>query len=500
MDITVRITRRTPQDYSGDLLLCFYREKERKPLPGLAGPARAAVERALAVGDFSGREDESLLVYPGAAGRGKGPARVLVIGLGREEPTPELFRKAGGTAARVTGSTKARSLFVMLPVVAGLEPGVMARGLTEGLILGSYRFRKYKSSEETEEQAGQLREILFAQASAAVRKEVRLGQITADAVRSARDMAHEPANHWTPAHFAERSRLLAERYRFGCRILGKREMEKLGMGGILAINQGSAQPPTLSILEYRTGRKVPTLLLVGKGLTFDAGGYSLKPSAGMEEMKYDMCGAAAVLAVMQAVGELAPSGLDVVAMLPATENLVGPAAVKPGDVIRMFGGKSVEVINTDAEGRLILADALAYGVEQYRPAFVIDIATLTGAVIIGLGHHRTGLLGNDEQLASRILAAGDSVGEPLWRLPLGPEYTRQLKSGIADLKNVDKRDAGTIIAAAFLQEFVGKTPWAHLDIAGTAWNYTEKPYIPKGPSGVGVRTLLELIRTWKPGS
>jgi leucyl aminopeptidase len=232
-------------------------------------------------------------------------------------------------------------------------------------------------------------------------------------------------------------------------------------------------------------------------LTFDSGGISIKPSKGMEEMKYDMCGGAAVLAAMQAIGEEQPKGLNIVALVPATENLPGPAAQRPGDIITIYGGKTVEVINTDAEGRLILADALAYGIKQFKPAAVVDLATLTGAVVIGLGHHRTGLLANDDKLVQQVEQAGERSGEPTWRLPLGPEYTKQLESQVADLKNLGDRTGGTITAASFLQEFVGDTPWAHLDIAGTAWNFTEKPYVPKGPSGIGVRTIIELVRNWK---
>jgi leucyl aminopeptidase len=274
-------------------------------------------------------------------------------------------------------------------------------------------------------------------------------------------------------------------------------MKKLGMGGILAVNQGSALPPKLVILEYTTAKKNPTLMFVGKGLTFDSGGVSLKPAAGMEDMKYDMCGGAAVLAAMQAVAEEKPPGVNIVALVPATDNMSGSAALKPGDVITHYNGKTSEVVNTDAEGRLILADALAYGIKRFKPDAVIDLATLTGAVIVGLGHHRTGLLSNDDELAEKILAAGDWSGEPLWRLPLGPEYTKQLKSEVADLKNVGGKSAGTITAASYLQEFVGETSWAHLDIAGTAWGFTEKSYIDKkGPSGTGVRTLLTLVRHW----
>lgn len=217
----------------------------------------------------------------------------------------------------------------------------------------------------------------------------------------------------------------------------------------------------------------------------------------MEEMKYDMCGGAAVMAVMQAVAQENPPNINVVGIVPATENLPGPAAIKPGDVITLQNGKTVEVVNTDAEGRLILADALAYGVAMFKPTAVVDIATLTGAVILGLGHHRTGLVANDDDLADKVLAAAETSGEPAWRLPLGPEYSKQLKSEVADLRNVGKqRDAGTILGGAFLQEFIDETPWVHLDIAGTAWNYTEKSYVPKGPSAVGVRTLIQLIRSY----
>jgi leucyl aminopeptidase len=311
-------------------------------------------------------------------------------------------------------------------------------------------------------------------------------------------MANEPGNVWTPTSFAEFGSKLAKTYGFTCKVLSKAEMLSLKMGGILGVNSGSAQPPKMVILEYKTAPRNPTLLLVGKGLTFDSGGISLKPPKGMEEMKFDMCGGAAVLGAMQAVGEEKPKGINIIGIVPATENLPGPTALKPGDIITIYGGKTVEVVNTDAEGRLILADALAYGIKQYNPQAVIDLATLTGAVVIGLGHHKTGLLSNNDDLAQKVMAAGDRSGEPLWRLPLGPEYSKQIKSKVADIKNVGNRAAGTITAAAFLQEFVGETAWVHLDIAGTAYNFTEKSYVPdKGPSGTGVRTLLELIRNWK---
>jgi len=482
----------------GEITVYFVRQQAKGKMHCPEAEVDELLQRAAATGDFTGKEGQTILFYlPPIKGHKEG-RRALVVGLGKEKPDAELIRKAAGTAVCQIGKTKARASVVRLPEKSGLGMAELVECLAEGFILGSYRFRKYKTAKDPEENGPQLASATLAVSpTAAVQGALLRGVTAAAAATLARDMANEPGNHWTPTHFANEAKKIAKAGGLKVSVLGKAEMQELGMGGILGVSQGSAQPPTLTILEYRVSPKAPTLLLVGKGLTFDSGGISLKPSAGMEEMKYDMSGGAAVLATMQAVAREKPAKLNVVAMIPSSENLPGPTALKPGDVITHYNGKSVEVVNTDAEGRLILADALAYGVEKYKPAAVIDIATLTGAVIIGLGHHRTGLLANDDKLCDKVLAAGEAAGEPLWRLPLGPEYRKQLKSSVADLKNVDKRDGGTILGAAFLQEFVGKTPWAHLDIAGTAWNFTEKSYVPKGPSGIGVRTLLALIRNWK---
>ncbi len=277
-----------------------------------------------------------------------------------------------------------------------------------------------------------------------------------------------------------------------CRVIEKKEMEKLGMGGLLGVNRGSREQPKLVAVEFLPEKYKKTVLLVGKGITFDSGGISLKLGAGMMEMKYDMCGGAAVLSAIEAIAAEKPP-VRVVSVVPATDNMPGGAALKPGDIVTHYGGLTAEIENTDAEGRLILADALAWGIEQYRPDCVIDLATLTGAAIIGLGHHRTAVLSNDDGLCDALIAAGSRAGEPQWRLPLAREYAKQLESQVADLKNTGGRPAGTITAAEYLHSFVGKTPWAHLDIAGTAWNFTEKSYIPKGPSGTGVRTLIEFV-------
>lgn len=480
-------------------IVVYFVRQPAKGRPACSEPlVNELIVRAATSGDFAAKEGQTVLFYPAEAGGKKAGQRVLVVGLGKEKLTAEAIRKAAGVAVTQIGKTRAKEAVVVLPEKSGLAAPELVEWLTEGLILGSYRFRKYQTAKDPEENGSQLKNVVLATAATKpVQAALVRGVNAAEAATLARDMVNEPGNHWTPTHFAREAKKIAQASGLKVSVLGKPEMAKLGMGGILGVSQGSAQPPTLTILEYRVSAKAPTLLLVGKGLTFDSGGISLKPSAGMEEMKYDMSGGAAVLATMQAIGREKPAKLNVVALIPASENLPGPTALKPGDVITHYNGKSVEVVNTDAEGRLILADALAYGVVKYKPVAVIDIATLTGAVIIGLGHHRTGLLANDDTLCGKVLAAGEQAGEPLWRLPLGPEYRKQLKSTVADLKNVDKRDGGTILGAAFLQEFVGKTPWAHLDIAGTAWNFTEKSYVPKGPSGIGVRTLLALIRNWK---
>ncbi len=501
----ITLTTSPPETARGDMLVWFAWQTGKKRCGIDCAPVRKLIQPVWRAGDFTGRGEETLLLYPASAGRARiAAARVLAVGCGKVEKDHdrlrEQLRTAAGRAATRAREVKARRVVVILPDRTALPAAEVAECVSEGLILGNYHFSGHRTVKKDEDPPVRVKRFVLCRnglkAPEARRGMVR-GEIAAEAACAARDMANEPGNYWTPARFGDFGRRLARATSLTCTVLGKQELKKLGMGGILAVNQGSALPPRLVILEYRTAGKNPTLLLVGKGLTFDSGGVSLKPAAGMEEMKYDMCGGAAVLAAMQGVAGERPEGINVVGLVPATDNMSGAGAVRPGDVITHYNGTTSEVVNTDAEGRLILADALAYGIRRFKPDAVIDLATLTGAVIIGLGHHRTGLMANDDSLADQIIAAGASCGEPLWRLPLGPEYTRQLKSEVADLKNVGGRAGGTITAACYLQEFVGNTPWAHLDIAGTAWNFTDKPYIPKkGPSGTGVRTLLNLIRHW----
>jgi len=507
----IKHTARDLEKYKGDVLVFFVYQQDKKMPTCDNSHVQAGIKLAWQAGDFSGREGETFMFYP--TGRGKPAAkRILVVGLGKAENSKngngmepsdtwrENYRNAGGRVSGTALKAKAENILLVLPEPLTLDLSETAECLTEGLILGSYQFNKYRKPSEEDEPSCRIKEIQLhaTKGKDPVNRGLAKGRVAALANIAARDMANEPGNVWTPTRFAETAKKLAKTYDFSCKVLSKADMKRLKMGGILGVNSGSDQPPKMIILEYKTSSRNPTLLMVGKGITFDSGGISLKPPKGMDEMKFDMCGGAAVLGAMQAVGEERPQGINVVGIVPTTENLPGPSALKPGDIITIYGGKTVEVLNTDAEGRLILADGLSYGIKQYKPKAVVDLATLTGAVVIGLGHHRTGLMSNDDELTERIMTAGNRCGEPLWRLPLGPEYTKQIKSKVADIKNVGNRAAGTITAAAFLQEFVGDVAWAHLDIAGTAYSFTEKPYIPNkgGPSGTGVRTLLELIRNW----
>ncbi|MBE0583531.1 MAG: leucyl aminopeptidase [Desulfofustis sp.] len=486
-------------------LVVFFAAEQKSATPICDESIAGLVAELCTLGDYKGKKEETVLLYLQHTPLAEHFAakRLLLVGLGEinEETSPvdlrERLRCAGGVIAATARQAKADSLLIVMPHFLTSVPAGGAEQLCEGILLGDYQFAKYKKKDPEDPPFPGIEELIFLSTEKKIiEKAVKRAVIAADAVLTARDMAHEPGSNWTPQHFADFARDLGKTQGMKCTILGKSHLQKAGMGGILAVNRGSAVAPRLIILEYTPQKYSRTLLLVGKGITFDSGGVSLKPAAGMQDMKYDMCGGAAVLAVMQAVAVEKPR-MRIIAAVPATDNMSGAAALKPGDIITHYNGTTTEVVNTDAEGRLILADALAYGIEKFRPDCVVDLATLTGAVIIGLGHHRTGLFSNHDQLAALIQTLGDMAGEPYWRLPLGPEYSKQIESDVADIKNIGGKEAGAITAAAFLEKFVGDTPWVHLDIAGTAWDFTKKAYIPKGPSGIGVRTLIELIRNPK---
>ncbi len=489
-----------------DLLALFAGEKKGKLQLDKRGELFVSLP-ADADDDFSGKKSELLEIYPAATDLRKSSfaQRAVFVGLGSsgqrkaDAACRELFRCAGGDIASVCKKREIERLAILVPSFTGVKQTVFIESFVEGILLGLYRFEKYKTKKGKDKKKPQYtapKELFFLveKADPSLKHAAAQGERAAAAATVARDMANEPGNSWTPQHFAAFGLELGSQKHVTCTILGKKELKKLQMGGILGVNQGSAEEPRLVIVDYCPQQYNKTVLFVGKGLTFDSGGISLKPGAGMMEMKYDMCGGAAAMSAMSAIIAEQPA-VRVVCLVPSTDNMPGGRALKPGDVITHYGGITAEIENTDAEGRLILADALAYGIEQYSPDAVIDLATLTGAVIIGLGHHYVGTLSNNDKLCNAVMLAAVKAGEKQWRLPLDELYSKQIESQVADIKNTGGRPAGTITAAEYLHKFVGKTPWVHLDIAGTAWNYTEKSYIPKkGASGVGTRTLIEFIR------
>jgi leucyl aminopeptidase len=420
-----------------------------------------------------------------------GERAVLVVGLGkRAELDTERLRVAAALAAREASRLEAASLAWAAPD-SEVEADAATEALVAGTILGSYRFDRFKG-DDSDDRPARL-ESLTLLAPQGVAPAADAARVVAEAQNRARDLQTSPANVVTPSFLAGHAEEIAAAHEaVTAEVLGPEQIAARGMGGLVAVSRGSAEPARLIVLRYAGGGSGPTLGLVGKGVTFDTGGISLKPGAGMQEMKYDMTGGAVVLESVAAIAELGLA-LNVVAVVPATENMPSGTAVKPGDVITQYNGKTVEVNNTDAEGRLILADALAYAIELGADR-VVDIATLTGAVTIALGSSFAGLIANDDELAAAVSAAGERSGELVWRLPLHPEFKELMKGKVADLSNLAaKRKAGTITAASFLEEFVGEAPWAHLDIAGTAWD-VGREYTGSEASGFGVRLLVELAR------
>ncbi len=446
--------------------------------------------------EFTGKANEALLLQPVAAGPMR---RLLVVGLGpRRDAGLEQLRQAAGTALNLFKGKAIADLAFALPLLDVPRTTATERvaAVAEGLLLASYRFDYYRTGENVPKGQGPGTGTLLidkrAQRSGA---EIALAQaeLLAEAVALARDLVNQPGNVKSPAWLAGQAAAAAARAGLSCTILDRDELEREGCGALLGVAQGSVREPRLIILEYRGGaEKEPPLALVGKGVVFDAGGISLKPAEKMDEMKMDMAGGAAVLgACVAAAGLQLP--LNLVGVIPAVENLPSGSAIRPGDILTSLSGQTIEILNTDAEGRLILADALTY-VRRYQPRLAIDVATLTGACIIALGHHASAVLGNDPELVRTLSKAGEQSGERLWELPLWGEYDQQIKSDVADVKNTGGRPAGTITAAAFLQRFVKGLKWAHLDIAGTAWIEQPRPCHPKGASGVGVRLLVNFLR------
>lgn len=474
---------------------------ETKTLRGVAAELDTAMGGAISdilrTGtDFTGKAGDTVLLRPV---RGIAAGRLLMVGLGEARRVgAEELRVMGGTAVREAVSLKGSSVALLMPspLPRRMDARDTAEALAEGAGLGGYLFEQYRSGER--KQAPETVTVVGAdrKTSRLVRAGAEAGSIIADAVAVARDLGNHPANVATPTMLAEQAQKLAKAHGFKVEVLGPKEIDKLGMGGIKAVAAGSDQPPRVIIMRHsggRRGRRRP-VVLVGKGLTFDSGGICIKPADGMDRMKTDMAAGAAVIGTMAGVARL-KLPLDVVGIVPSTENMGGASAFRPGDVLKLYDGQTIEVISTDAEGRLILADALAYAKEM-KPVAIVDMATLTGSCVIAIGHHASGLMGTDNALMVRIEKAGAATNERVWRLPLWDEYFEQIKSDIADMKNTGGRPAGAITAACLLSKFTGDVPWAHVDIAGTAWADKEKPYVPKAATGVGVRLLIELLRRW----
>ncbi len=480
--------------FRGDAIVVHLFEGVKEP----AGSTRAvdvalggALRKLIQSGEATGKAGEQTLLHT----LGKLPAeRVLVVGLGRpEEYTLDRVRVASAEALRLLRKISARRVGSILHGTGpgGLDAVGAAQALTEGAILGLYRFNRYKADTDGGKEIASLALMGRDRARLPLLEEaVRRGQIMAEATNAARDLVNEPGNSLTPRELARRAQALVRGTGVRARVFGPQALRRLGAGGLLGVARGSVEPPQLILLEYRGRGRGPHLGLVGKGITFDSGGISIKPAENMETMKGDMAGAAAAIAATVAIARLRiPIRLTTV--VPATENLPSGSALKPGDILRALSGKTIEVVNTDAEGRLVLADALHYA-RMRRVTHLVDAATLTGACVVALGNVNTGAFTNDGALLDRVVAAGKTAGEKIWPMPMDPEYDELIKSEVAEVKNSGGRRGGAITGAKFLQRFVGETPWVHLDIAGTAQTDKEKGYQVKGATGVMVRTFVNL--------
>jgi leucyl aminopeptidase len=435
-------------------------------------------------GEFSGKSGEIVWLHrPG----GLKTRRLVLAGAGKAAKfNGAEMRKLAGAVVRKLKSTGASSV-TMLAATAG-----EAAAAVEGAILGDYEPDQHKSDKSESKHLAAFAVATSADAAEAVRR----AQVIAESQNFTRDLVNEPANRLTPTLLADRASAMAAAQGLECEVLDRDRMRQLGMGSLLGVAQGSAEPPALIILRYRPSETAggDHLGIVGKGVTFDTGGISIKPSDGMEKMKYDMAGGAAAIGAMRAIAQLRPP-IPVTAFIPAVENMPGSRAQRPGDVVTSLAGKTVEVLNTDAEGRLILIDAITYA-RRLGCTHLVDAATLTGAIVVALGYVNVGAFSNDDPLLSRVLAAARAEGEKMWPMPLDEEYREQLKSAFADIQNIGTRYGGAVTAAMFLKEFADETPWAHLDIAGTDWLGEAKPHLAKGPSGVSVRTLIRLALDW----
>jgi leucyl aminopeptidase len=490
--MNIDVKSATPLKHSSPALVIGCFEDERDELFTACDAALdGCLERLASTREFRGKVNSSRLIHT----LGKLPAeRLLLVGLGKKsELSTERLRQAAGNAVQSLRAARVASFSTALHLSTTLDSAVEA--VCDGTLLGSYSFDHYKTRDTDERFNFEGMTLLAPKGSnrKEIENRVKHSQTLCRGVSLARDLVSHPGNVATTGYLAKTAHELAQRHNLICEILEMDELERLGMNALVAVGKGSVEPPRLIVLEYRGADvKVRPIVLVGKGLTFDSGGISIKPGPGMEEMKTDMAGGAAVLGAMEAAAGL-KLPVNLVVIVPTAENMPDGKAYKPGDVVTSLSGTTIEITNTDAEGRLVLCDALHFA-QKYKPAAMIDLATLTGACVVALGHEASGLMGNDQRLLNALKKAGENSGERLWELPLWDSYGEAMKSDIADLKNAGSRDGGSITAGWFLKQFVGKTHWAHLDIAGTAWSAKARPCSPKGATGVGVRLLIEYLQ------
>ncbi len=441
-----------------------------------------AISRAFEAADFSGKDGQIVTILaPGA-----GLSRIVAAGLGKpSDISARKVEEASGTLAAALMREKVAAV-----AADGVEPA-QAASAAMGAVLRAYRFDTYRTKQKPEDLPKLTALTILAKAPEEAEPAWKTLRAIANGVFFTRDLVSEPANILFPAEMAKRIETLSS-LGLDIEVFGQAELEALGFGSLLCVSQGSAQPPRMVVMRWNGGGDEKPVAFIGKGVTFDTGGISIKPAGGMEDMKWDMAGAGTVVGLMAA---LAGRGAKVnaVGLVGLVENMPSGTAVRPGDVVKSYSGQTIEVLNTDAEGRLVLADVLWYAQEKFDPRFMVDLATLTGAIIVSLGHEHAGLFSNDDELSAKLLAAGVASGEKVWRMPMGREYDKLIKSDIADMKNIGGRPGGSISAAQFLARFVNEKPWAHLDIAGTAWSTKDSPNIPKGATAFGVRLLDKLV-------
>lgn len=456
---------------------------------------RGAVARVFDSGEIDGKRDRWVLVRDA----GMQATRLLLYGGGAADGLHGLqVQRLAGGAIRTLADRGARSAAFLLS--GKIDDAVCAQAIVEGAMLGQISSGLHRSNDKPKSEVEALVLVGERTAGPSVDCAIKAGSTMGEATNFARSLAFEPGNLMTPSELARKAQEMAAREGLGCEVLGEDEMKRLGMGALLAVSRGSEEPARLIVISYEpevgstndgAPGPAPAIALVGKGITFDSGGISIKPADKMEEMKYDMGGGAAVIGAMQAIARLKPH-VRVIGLIPAAENLPSGRAVKPGDVVRSLSGKTIEVVNTDAEGRLVLCDAITYAISRGAQV-IVDAATLTGACVVALGETRAALMGTDQKLIDELIRAGEQCGERLWQLPFDDEYGEMIRSEIADIRNVGNRTAGSITGGWFLRHFVGDLPWAHMDIAGTAWTEHEKPYIARGATGFGVRLMANFV-------